>query len=63
MPTEITAAFIESGVLGLGWPLAVYLVWHIISKSRADVDRLIEIISANTQANTRLADKIEQATK
>tara|TARA_B100000700_G_C15059732_1_gene864989 strand:+ start:7315 stop:7506 length:192 start_codon:yes stop_codon:yes gene_type:complete len=63
MPDNITAPFIEQGILGLGWPIAIWLGVYLLKFMRGNTDKLIEVIRANTEANTLLAQKIDQATK
>jgi hypothetical protein len=63
MPTDIMAPFIERGILGLGWAIALWLGWLLYKTLKSRNEKLIEVVSANTAANTLLAERIGQGSK
>jgi hypothetical protein len=58
------------GPLGIGWALAAYLIWHVLSdRKKADagyqelVDEYRDSIIKNTEAITRLSTLIDERTR
>lgn len=55
MEPELLRPFLEYGVLGMGW---IGVVWLIRIHLKRE-ERIVDIVSANTSAMTRLAERLK----